>query len=273
MTASPMEFLENIPQPLYKYRVWSEPDKDQQFQRRILTDNELYLASSAQFNDPFDAALPFRYKEEQLTPDNIFLKLWKTGKESFPDLNDSELTAKAYEQQNSGRFEDGTYWKEHYEDFKKENQERFGILSLTSKNDNLLMWSHYANSHQGFCVGFDKYILWDLIQGSLSPVDYQTVFPEAGLFDDNLHFFTSLLTTKSSEWEYEQEYRFTKVDAARQVFNFPNEAVLEIILGYNMLEGDKTTIVKLAKAKYPNAAIFQSNMSLNRFGLDMIKIL
>lgn len=30
-----------------------------------------------------------------------------------------------------------------------------GILSLTSKNDNLLMWVHYANSHKGFVVEFN----------------------------------------------------------------------------------------------------------------------
>lgn len=48
-----IEFLENIPQPLYKYRQWTEPCVDKQYQRRILTDNELFLASAEQFNDPF----------------------------------------------------------------------------------------------------------------------------------------------------------------------------------------------------------------------------
>ncbi len=29
-----------------------------------------------------------------------------------------------------------------------------GILCFTEKNDNLLMWSHYANSHKGFVLEF-----------------------------------------------------------------------------------------------------------------------
>lgn len=33
--------------------------------------------------------------------------------------------------------------------------EKFGILSLTTKKDNLLMWSHYANSHKGLVIEFD----------------------------------------------------------------------------------------------------------------------
>ena len=72
---SDMQFLENIPQPLYKYRVWEEPCKEKQFSRRLLTDNEVYLASADQFNDPFDGTLPFKYPKKELTPENIFLKL------------------------------------------------------------------------------------------------------------------------------------------------------------------------------------------------------
>lgn len=30
-----------------------------------------------------------------------------------------------------------------------------GMLCLTEKEDNLLMWSHYAQNHEGFVIGFD----------------------------------------------------------------------------------------------------------------------
>ncbi len=74
-----MEFLENIPQPLYKYRQWIEPCVDSQYQKRVLTDNEVYLASADQFNDPFDAAIPFKFREDQLTPEYFLEALadWK----------------------------------------------------------------------------------------------------------------------------------------------------------------------------------------------------
>ena len=29
-----------------------------------------------------------------------------------------------------------------------------GILSLCAKNDDILMWSHYASSHRGICLEF-----------------------------------------------------------------------------------------------------------------------
>lgn len=275
MTASQeaIEILGNIPQPLYKYRQWTEPCVDNQYQRRILTDNELYLASAEQFNDPFDVTIPFKYREDQLTPDNIFSKLWQTGKELYPDLSDSDLMQKCYEQQQSRRFESGAYWKEIYEEYKKRNYKNFGILSLTSKKDNLLMWSHYSNSHKGFCVGLDKYHLWNLVGGMLGPIIYQTEFPTVGLFDENGPGLTRLIMTKSTEWEYEDEYRITKMFAAKQIFQFPNEAVLEIILGYRMPDEEKDLIVKLAKGKFPNVKLFESKMSLEKFKLDMIPIL
>lgn len=132
-----MDFLNNIPQPLYKYRIWEEPCASQQFSRRVLTDNELYLASADQFNDPFENSYPFKYKEEDLTPENIFLKLLETGRKNLPDISETELHQLCYDRQNSGAFENGQYWKELYQEFKDENNKIFGILSLTSKKDNL----------------------------------------------------------------------------------------------------------------------------------------
>lgn len=195
------------------------------------------------------------------------------GKEMFKDLSDQELMQQCFDQQNSGKFENGAYWKEEYERYKNDNNENFGILSLTSKKDNLLMWSHYSNSHQGFCVGFDKFKLWDLIKGTMGPVMYQTEFPAVGLFDDNPAALITLLMTKSEDWRYEDEYRIIKIYGARKTYNFPNDAILEIVLGYRMPEPVKDEIVKLAKEKYPNAKLFESKMSLENFKLDMIPIL
>nr|WP_279162618.1 DUF2971 domain-containing protein [Plesiomonas shigelloides] len=48
------------------------------------------------------------------------------------------------------------------------------ILCLSSYNDSLLMWSHYANSHKGFCVEFTDYSdneLLELKQRKIFPID------------------------------------------------------------------------------------------------------
>lgn len=266
-------FLDNIPQPLYKYRVWKEPDKEKQYQRRLLTDRELYLSSAAQFNDPFDAALPYKYKDEDLTPENIFMKLRETGKRRFPGISEEELQERAFKEQMSGRFENGQYWKENFERFREDNAKNFGILCLTSKRDNLLMWSHYADSHRGFCVGFDKYVLYELTGGTLGKVQYEKAFPTAGMFDDDAGSLIRLLITKSEDWFYEDEYRIVKVEAARTIKILPESAITEVVLGLNMPENIKDTVIKHTRENFPAARLYQSVMSLNEFKVDIIPIL
>src|SRR5712692_11029236 len=39
--------------------------------------------------------------------------------------------------------------------FSIEVAEHLGILSLATRRDTFLMWSHYTNSHRGFCLEFD----------------------------------------------------------------------------------------------------------------------
>lgn len=66
-----MEFLDTIPGVLYEYHLQSNLD-----QKRLLTDNEIYLASPNQhpFNDAFDASLPYAFKEQGLTLEKISIK-------------------------------------------------------------------------------------------------------------------------------------------------------------------------------------------------------
>lgn len=265
-----MEFLEGIPQPLYKYRSWREP-----YNRRLLTDSEIYLASADQFNDPFDAALPFKYRKADLTPENIYLKLLETGRRQWPDISETELQQRCFERQYSGDFESGAYWQSEFPAFKKMLNDSFGILSLTSKRDNLLMWSHYADSHKGFCVGFDKTIVFERCFGMLKKVDYSQddALPEIPMFEQSLDALSVLTTTKSRHWDYEDEYRIVKLNKSREVITIPSEAVLEIILGCNMPDADKITIHDIAKHRFPSARVFETQVSNATFSLDFLPII
>jgi hypothetical protein len=79
---------------------------------------------------------------------------------------------------------------------------RLGILCLTERPDNHLMWVHYAQNHTGFVLGFDaRAAFFQEHQRVLRKVIYQKkprVFSEA---DMNVCFF------KSDHWKYEQEWR------------------------------------------------------------------
>lgn len=125
--------------------------------------------------------------------------------------------------------------------------ERVGILSLSEAPDVALMWSHYADSHRGFVIGFDEgHPFFDGRRGPeddffhLRPVTYRPPVAYASITDiDGEAFFLS----KAPEWSYERERRVVvPVDPAAPTFvtpegdaihlrEFPPEAVECIVVG------------------------------------------
>lgn len=88
-----------------------------------------------------------------------------------------------------------------------------GILSLTECKSNLLMWSHYANEHKGYVVGFDpsheffrrkvqsSHLSHINGLGELLPVRYDS---HRGVDPDS---YIDWFFQKSNEWIYEKEHR------------------------------------------------------------------
>lgn len=265
--------MEDRPNILYKYRCWNNPFDINQYQRRILTHNEIYFASPNQFNDPFDCAIPFRYIESELTKENLFIKLYKTLKNICPNMNEAELIEFCHKRIDSGAFEDGEYWKDNQAEFIKSVNDKFGIYSLSKEYDNLLMWSHYADSHQGFCIGLDTKILYNNVP-LLAQVIYDpnNKYPEIGLFDESIESFIRLFITKSKCWSYENEYRFIYLDHSKYSLKIENECIKQIFLGCKMQPEVQEEILQIFNSKFTNTEIYKSEMNNNEFKLDFKRI-
>ncbi len=136
------------PKTLYKYRDWSN-----KFHRRIITKQEIFFAKPSDFNDPFDSNIPIRW--DLMTEEDCYkmnLKLIN------PLLKDKDQ--KKVEEYARQVTKNKTLW--HPDKLKKETSDQIqkwvnliGLVSLSSSRDNILMWSHYANNHNGFAIGFD----------------------------------------------------------------------------------------------------------------------
>ncbi|HRI59001.1 MAG TPA: DUF2971 domain-containing protein [Saprospiraceae bacterium] len=139
---------------LYKYRVWNQGAYlpiAEQFQRKILTERQIFLASPSSFNDPYDIAIPRHFKKEEMTRDNLFKKLYNTFQ---GNISDDEKIKLCNERIDSGVFENGQYVVESHPLIKDAYAKKTGVFCLSSKNDDILMWAHYADLHKGFCLGF-----------------------------------------------------------------------------------------------------------------------
>jgi hypothetical protein len=171
----------------------------------------------------------------------------------------------------------------------REQNSGIGFLSLTKKPNNHAMWGNYADSHQGFVLGFDGNNPFFQRDNSrymtgLREVKYSSsraVIPGNAALGTPIDLAELLFFTKNSDWAYEEEVRvMAKLESADVkpiapggygvcLFKFPPESLLEIIFGLRTPETLKQEIVRLA-AKYPKAKLLQTRLSVIGTDLDII---
>ena len=165
-----------------------------------------------------------------------------------------------------------------------------GALSLSKRNDIQLMWSHYADDHRGFVIGFDCENPFFNQQKSpndefrhLRDIVYINSRPNINFMDTN---GVELFYHKLDVWGYEEEVRMvlTFDDSAKKIdneelkypiylFEFPAEAISEIIFGYRMSEDDKLLIKKILNEKYESSkiGIYQAKPDENLYSICIEK--
>jgi hypothetical protein len=251
---------------LYKYKPNNE------YTMKIFTEGKLYFPSISELNDPFEGAIPFIFDEAELTPENIFQKMYDLATEEHPDFTPEQLY-----QFVSGNYGKGGFFDEkHLEKINKETREnineKIGICSLTSKNNNILMWSHYADGHKGLCIGFDWQMLRKSTSAILGNVNYQDDLPKYKIFGSNSDFFQTLLLTKSTEWQYEQEYRLMTIESRGKELPFPFESIVEVIFGCCMLQEERDKYIRLIMEKNRNCKLFETRMHSKQFALEIVSL-
>lgn len=132
------------------------------------------------------------------------------------------------------------------------------------------MWAHYANSHKGFCVGFDTELLYNQIGGGLKDVKYvpkyPTISPVLKSFD------TMLMQTflKADFWNYELEFRHLKsIEEQGRMFKLNKGVITEVIIGYKMIKSHRANLIKTVKKCDSNIQIYQVVPSLNKFEFEL----
>lgn len=222
--------MSDYPSIVYKYRNWDEDNH-----KRMLLNNELYLASPKGFNDPFDRGIPPDFSLLQTNQDKIDYVHSLTIR-----LQDS-LKAQGYTYNEAMKV--GLERLKDFDNFQKNairtttdyQNAYWGILSLTAVWDNTLMWSHYGNNHKGFCIGFDEEKLRTSgFFGKGGNVMYTDTYPSIHPNDTTFSILASHV--KAKDWEYEKEYRLTKLFYPKgsvddRVVTIEDSFFKEVILG------------------------------------------
>lgn len=243
----------SIPQTLYKY---CSADRALQ----ILNNHSVMFSSHRVFNDPFDCAV-------DIDGHNTFEE-WSQylQKQGLSDISARDLAHEIL----SDPVKASRTIKESY----NKALAGMGILCMTVRNDNLLMWAHYSNNHQGVCLRFD--ISKDLLTFCFPKrVYYSDDYPRLNYLrsylDNELNTHIAIWH-KSSDWAYEEEYRVVMPNYTGLV-SFQKEALTGIIFGCQCTEEDKNKIRKaISDNSYPNVELMEARMNAKQYKLDIMKL-
>jgi hypothetical protein len=222
----------------------------------------LYFSKASVFNDPFETtpyfvpSLQARIFEKIGTP-SVALS---APREQILDAIRGEL------QQN---------------ELAKEIYERNLVFSASDDGEHILLWSHYADGHKGFAVGFkashEKF--WRRLDGvprNLRRVNYSYLRPEIGTVDEFAE--QEMLLTKSSHWQYEREWRmfesaFNSDDdepVREHVWGFRLEpdTVERVVLGSRMLPTERERAMKvLEQPHFRHVTVVQAVLDEEEFAI------
>lgn len=264
---------------LYKYRGIGDQTK-QLWSRDwgILEQQTIWLSHPSAFNDPFDAQLLMRFDlmepklRDALLKQSILDKEPTAGRNlvlsKMKAMTDSLLDPKQHDQMSRA--------------FMENRLDEMKVLCLGAEKDNILMWSHYAQNHEGFAIGFDAVKLNDLCfknggfqTGYVAYRDKYPIlrWPEKGNKREMEELIATIMNVKSRIWKYEKEVRVSFFKAHNSIdFSQSPDLVSEIIMGAKMEMPAEQKMLQIVDSKYPNAQVYKAHVSRDAFSLQFTQV-
>ena len=166
---------------------------------------------------------------------------------------------------------------------------------FSKENNNILMWSHYADHHKGVCLNFkakhgyktesfrhatEYRLTVNSVQTPLYPIKYEKEKPKTIKLNDlnqakNIELFMDFFLTKSPCWEYEKEYRLLSQDT-ENIKKFKKEEFEGIIFGLRVDYFDAYMIYKTIKKNYLDKDIpinfYKAREKETEYGVEISQI-
>jgi len=255
--------------------------------KKILNYLQVKCSSPLLFGDPFDSQIEIQHNvtsNEDLIKKTTG-KICESIKPFLKDGNVKQAHELVFEEiMNESQFVadrksafDRVYSdvNEKIIEFAKEDR----IFCISEKKDNLLMWAHYANEHQGAVIQFRCILEKDTALCAAKPVIYADKMPLLTIEDFFIkgeqaikeYIVNKVLLTKSRDWEYESEWRVILMKQDKDK-DYDLRGILEdeleaVYLGCRMSKEDKKEIVGITKTKRKMTKIFESFKDRQKFKL------
>ena len=260
----------------------------------------LKTSKLSEFNDPFECM--FRVQRNSSIQDirkyvmsrKNSANFWVMVNQRFPNLTQGPSSSRAFDKllpiltADIKRRHDEIC--DHLFSNRLEWDKYFRIICFSAadihKQDEILLWSHYASHHKGVRLSFEFPKLrtqsyW------VRKVDYEDHRVAINFFTDFepdrlTAFLEKCIRLKSTAWKYECEYRLiTAPEACEEqkhgaqkmdMFRFTPDSLRIVDLGARISEDEKTRINDVVGDKYPHAIVRQAKFHDSEFALGYVDV-
>ncbi|NBB31825.1 DUF2971 domain-containing protein [Cellulophaga sp. BC115SP] len=262
---------ELAPKVVYKYRAdWNNP-----LHKEMVTNQNLWFANPKDLNDLFDIRIPLQFDYSEVDSPLFYDKLKKDylyQHQSIILLGET-IENICREQLKLIKNNPKTYFEKSYMELRESILfDRYGIFSCTINELSEVMWAHYGANNTGFAIGFKTDELAEALQPDVGfgQVYYSDEVMKHSFIYNDLYKELSLFLRKSSQWEYEQEFRFYTMNPngiENRAMKYPIPCVAEFILGAKFPSRIKQEFIDTVQAIFPSTTkIFELEPQISRFG-------
>lgn len=259
-----------------KYLFHFQPFNRDHIETTLVRD-EIYFSRPAAFNDPWDCRPVFakallRKPKIYTRHVDYFSDLCRRHGVPEDEVDRRASLLRADDQLMSELVDDLTFAMQ------AAIEEKYRIFCLSARQENILMWGHYAQNHTGVC--FSLRAQSKAFCSALS-VHYAREYPKIDLtHEDEALFVLQTLCTKARDWSYEQEYRLIAKEGETEGFltvsdGFmkPERDALEAVaVGCLMPDENVQFVVDSALNRLKPVPVFVALQSPDRYELAFERI-
>jgi len=250
-------------QSLFKYGKINEHSES------VFSTPTVWFSAPGDLNDPFECRpwLTFNGTREQFV-DSIASGM----RQNYPEMTPENLKAHAVSIFLEGHHRNTNTLENMRRDIITKLEHEIGLYCLSEHRDSILMWSHYADNHCGYCLEFEASNHTPFF-GAAQKVNYDAEYPVVDFFNTpNEEQVDLIFLTKFEGWVYEDEWRIIDHDTGPGTKEYPPELLRSVTFGQRMPERERETIRAWVERRGHDVDFFEAQRDDQQYKITVNEI-
>ena len=232
--------------------------------RNLIVDSCFYLSSRHELNDPFDVRSVVDFIDGGIDRVAYLNKLFTQFKSRHKDRK--EISQRLYSP---------AVIEQEIRNHLNSAVDSTGVHSFATSPRNLLLWSHYADSHKGVCLVYETAKDLNTFVKAL-PVEYSKYFPVIKYTQDIAgDLIRKAFLTKAIDWKYEKERRIFETKRAGHYMSYSPHALVGLILGAKISPADEAMVqnvlVERESKKHPPLRVYRATCQESAYSVKVFR--